>query len=302
MAEPPGGTVTFVFTDIEGSTRRWDAQPDTMLRALQRHDAILRKTIERHGGHIFKLGAARPLASEAVWPESGRNLFRTGSSTGDRSNCCKTDVTACRGPWGVGSPAAHRPPRPVLTRPPRPAGSAEYRRRPRRGGIAQDGSRRAAASVQSPVEHQQGPCLDCTAGVPGVASRRVAPPTERVLYTGSATGRRQHPPKPAATGVLVATSPVSVPTGSPPMTRVARSRIMRQVDGLLGAFPDPLATSQRILVRCASMHHPASHRALLPVLVALLPPSRRAPPRRRRCQPATSGTVERRVRRRLLGA
>ena len=54
MAQPPSGTVTFLFTDIEGSTRRWEEQPDAMQHALARHDAILSTTIERHGGHIFK--------------------------------------------------------------------------------------------------------------------------------------------------------------------------------------------------------------------------------------------------------
>jgi predicted ATPase/class 3 adenylate cyclase len=51
---PPSGTVTFLFTDIEGSTRRWEAQPEAMQRALARHDAILRECIERHGGYVFK--------------------------------------------------------------------------------------------------------------------------------------------------------------------------------------------------------------------------------------------------------
>src|SRR5829696_1709260 len=54
MAQTPSGTVTFLFTDIEGSTRRWDAQPDAMQRALARHDAILRERIERHDGYVFK--------------------------------------------------------------------------------------------------------------------------------------------------------------------------------------------------------------------------------------------------------
>src|SRR5215211_1335620 len=54
MPTPPTGTVTFLFTDIEGSTRRWDAQPDAMQRALARHDAILRERIERHDGYVFK--------------------------------------------------------------------------------------------------------------------------------------------------------------------------------------------------------------------------------------------------------
>ena len=54
MAPPPTGTVTFLFTDIEGSTRRWDAQPAAMQRALARHDAILRARIEACGGTVFK--------------------------------------------------------------------------------------------------------------------------------------------------------------------------------------------------------------------------------------------------------
>ena len=54
MGTPPTGTVTFLFTDIEGSTRRWDAQPEAMQQALARHDALLREAIERHGGYVFK--------------------------------------------------------------------------------------------------------------------------------------------------------------------------------------------------------------------------------------------------------
>ncbi len=38
MSELPSGTVTFLFTDIEGSTRRWDDHPDAMRVALARHD------------------------------------------------------------------------------------------------------------------------------------------------------------------------------------------------------------------------------------------------------------------------
>ena len=41
MAERPTGTVTFLFTDIEGSTRLWDAHPNVMRDALARHDTIL---------------------------------------------------------------------------------------------------------------------------------------------------------------------------------------------------------------------------------------------------------------------
>ena len=40
MAELPSGTVTFLFTDLEGSTRLWEEHPDAMQGALARHDEI----------------------------------------------------------------------------------------------------------------------------------------------------------------------------------------------------------------------------------------------------------------------
>jgi predicted ATPase/class 3 adenylate cyclase/DNA-binding CsgD family transcriptional regulator len=52
----PGGTVTFLFTDIEDSTRRWDEDPSDMADALRVHDAIVRGAIERHGGFVFGTG------------------------------------------------------------------------------------------------------------------------------------------------------------------------------------------------------------------------------------------------------
>ena len=52
----PGGTVTFLFTDIEDSTRRWDDDPSEMADALRVHDAILRAAIERHDGYVFSTG------------------------------------------------------------------------------------------------------------------------------------------------------------------------------------------------------------------------------------------------------
>ena len=50
MAELPSGTVTFLFTDIEGSTRRWDEDPEAMRPALARHDEVLRAAVEAGGG------------------------------------------------------------------------------------------------------------------------------------------------------------------------------------------------------------------------------------------------------------
>lgn len=50
----PGGTVTFLFTDIEGSTKLWERHPEAMRRALERHDALLRRAIEGKDGRVFK--------------------------------------------------------------------------------------------------------------------------------------------------------------------------------------------------------------------------------------------------------
>ena len=46
--------VTFLFTDVEGSTRRWEADADGMRAALAAHDKVLRAAIEAHGGWLFK--------------------------------------------------------------------------------------------------------------------------------------------------------------------------------------------------------------------------------------------------------
>ncbi len=47
-------TVTFLFTDIEGSTRLWERRPHAMAAAVARHDALLRTVIAAHRGHVFK--------------------------------------------------------------------------------------------------------------------------------------------------------------------------------------------------------------------------------------------------------
>jgi len=50
----PTGAVTFLFTDIEGSSGLWERHPEAMKAALAQHDTILREVIESHGGHIVK--------------------------------------------------------------------------------------------------------------------------------------------------------------------------------------------------------------------------------------------------------
>ncbi len=50
----PAGTVTFLFTDIEASSRHWDTDHDGMSNALRRHDSIVREALRAHGGYVFK--------------------------------------------------------------------------------------------------------------------------------------------------------------------------------------------------------------------------------------------------------
>jgi predicted ATPase/class 3 adenylate cyclase len=52
-ADLPSGTVTFLFTDIEGSTRLWETEPDAMARALAMHNEILHAAFVHHGGVVY---------------------------------------------------------------------------------------------------------------------------------------------------------------------------------------------------------------------------------------------------------
>ena len=79
----PSGTVTFLFGDVEGSTRLWERNPDGMAKALKRHDELARSEIEASGGYVFKMVgdafcAAFPTAKQAV--ESATSLQRALSS------------------------------------------------------------------------------------------------------------------------------------------------------------------------------------------------------------------------------
>src|SRR5919112_4738595 len=69
MMGPPTGTVTFLFTDIEGSTKLWETSPNAMQRALARHDEILKEAVEGQDGYAFKT------VGDAFWC-----AFRTASA------------------------------------------------------------------------------------------------------------------------------------------------------------------------------------------------------------------------------
>jgi class 3 adenylate cyclase len=89
----PSGTVTFLFTDIEGSTRRWEADADGMRAALAVHDEVLRAAIEGSGGWLFKhtgdavcaaFGSARGAVDAAVAAQRLLGLpVRMGLATGE---------------------------------------------------------------------------------------------------------------------------------------------------------------------------------------------------------------------------
>jgi predicted ATPase/class 3 adenylate cyclase len=68
---PPSGTVTFLLTDLEGSTRMWEQDPDAMKAAMVRHDELLEKAIAAKQGFVFSrmgdgMAAAFATAGEAV--------------------------------------------------------------------------------------------------------------------------------------------------------------------------------------------------------------------------------------------
>jgi class 3 adenylate cyclase len=95
----PSGTVTFLFTDMEGSTRLWEAEPDAMRVALAAHDAVLREAVESRGGWLFKhtgdgvcaaFGSARAAIDAAVAAQRRLGLpVRMGIATGEAE--CRGD-------------------------------------------------------------------------------------------------------------------------------------------------------------------------------------------------------------------
>jgi len=75
--DPPSGVVTFLFTDIEGSTRRWEADAAAMRSALLAHDEVLRTAIDVHGGFLFSHtgdGVVAAFASPKAPPSMPRSL------------------------------------------------------------------------------------------------------------------------------------------------------------------------------------------------------------------------------------
>jgi predicted ATPase/class 3 adenylate cyclase len=66
----PTGTVTFLFSDIEGSTERWEEYRDAMAEALARHDVLMRSTLEAHGAYVFTTMGDAFCAAFATAPDA----------------------------------------------------------------------------------------------------------------------------------------------------------------------------------------------------------------------------------------
>src|SRR6516165_4780454 len=105
-ADLPAGTVTFLLTDIEGSTRLWETVPDAMELALEQHNRLVTSVIEQHGGVVvtsrgegdsfFAVFASAVAAVEAAgacqrrlgseaWPDGAALRVRMGLHTGEAS-------------------------------------------------------------------------------------------------------------------------------------------------------------------------------------------------------------------------
>src|SRR6516162_8095079 len=92
-AAAPSGVVTFLFTDVEGSTRRWENDADAMRAAMAAHDKLLREAIEGHGGFMFKhtgdgvcaaFGSPKAAVDAAVAAQRALELpVRMGIATGE---------------------------------------------------------------------------------------------------------------------------------------------------------------------------------------------------------------------------
>ncbi|HEX3089452.1 MAG TPA: adenylate/guanylate cyclase domain-containing protein, partial [Ilumatobacteraceae bacterium] len=66
----PAGTVTFLFTDIEDSTRLWEESPERITAALEVHDGIVRGAIQRHAGYVFATGGDGFCAAFSTAPDA----------------------------------------------------------------------------------------------------------------------------------------------------------------------------------------------------------------------------------------
>jgi class 3 adenylate cyclase len=88
----PSGAVTFLLTDLEGSTRMWEKDSAAMKRAMVRHDELLEKTVADHRGHVFArmgdgMAAAFATARDAVSASTAFQQALAGEPWGTAPRC-----------------------------------------------------------------------------------------------------------------------------------------------------------------------------------------------------------------------
>ena len=97
--ERPTGTVTFLFTDVEGSKRAWDAHPEQMDAALAQHDMIVREAILAHSGYVF---ATAGDSFSVAFRTAGDGVRAALAIQRDTSVVSGPMTTACRSVRGFG--------------------------------------------------------------------------------------------------------------------------------------------------------------------------------------------------------
>jgi class 3 adenylate cyclase len=110
----PSGTVTLLFTDVEGSIRLWETDREAMAESSARHNRIVREQIEAAGGHVFKTvgeafravfaDPAGALAAAARLADPGADGAAFGGLRGARRRLSRTGgepgrPAARRRPW-----------------------------------------------------------------------------------------------------------------------------------------------------------------------------------------------------------
>src|SRR4051812_40543908 len=97
MPDFPTGTVTFLFTDVEGSTPLWESAPETTAQAIEQHDALLTARIEEHGGAIVRSRG------------EGDSFFAVFTQATDALvAACAIQRTMLAEPWATPSPLSVR--------------------------------------------------------------------------------------------------------------------------------------------------------------------------------------------------
>src|SRR5918993_5624536 len=91
MPNYPSGTVTFLFTDIEGSTQLWERDQAEMRLAVDRHLELLDAAIAAHGGHRFQIVGDGVQAAFATAPDA-------------LSAAVQTQLAITAEPWSLPTP------------------------------------------------------------------------------------------------------------------------------------------------------------------------------------------------------